>query len=179
MLKISLRRLRSIYFLTLFLGCLSIMTSCNSKKRLVRQTDIIQLSEKLGFKIHHKDDIPLYAEAAKWLGTPYKYGGTTLSGMDCSGLVGQIYKNVYKKTLDRTAKDMEENNCRKISKSNLEPGDLVFFNTSKKKKGINHVGIFLKKDYFIHASSSQGVIINNLHESYYKKHWSKAGKVKK
>ena len=69
--------------------------------------------------------------------------------------------------------------CRKVTKSDLKPGDLVFFNTSKRKKGINHVGVFLKNHYFIHASTSKGVIISSLHENYYRKHWKKGGRVKK
>lgn len=176
-----IRRERSIniYLLVFILTGSLLATSCSSKKRLLRETGTKELSEKLGFNIHHKDDIPLYTEAAKWLGTPYKYGGTTRKGVDCSGLTGQIYRNVYQITLDRTVKDIEKNNCRRISRHTLQPGDLVFFNTSKKKKGTNHVGIFLKHDYFIHASTSRGVVIDNLRDSYYKGHWSNAGKVKK
>lgn len=70
-------------------------------------------------------------------------------------------------------------NCRKIMKSDLSSGDLVFFNTSRKKrKGINHVGLFLKNGYFIHASTSRGVIISNLKEDYYRKTWKQGGRVK-
>ena len=69
--------------------------------------------------------------------------------------------------------------CRKIMKSDLSSGDLVFFNTSRKKrKGINHVGLFLKNGYFIHASTSRGVIISNLKEDYYRKTWKQGGRVK-
>jgi probable lipoprotein NlpC len=64
-------------------------------------------------------------------------------------------------------------------KSDLSSGDLVFFNTSRKKrKGINHVGLFLKNGYFIHASTSRGVIISNLKEDYYRKTWKQGGRVK-
>ncbi|MEI3125524.1 MAG: NlpC/P60 family protein [Odoribacter splanchnicus] len=55
---------------------------------------------------------------------------------------------------------------------------LVFFNTSRKRKGINHVGLFLKNGYFIHASTSRGVIISNLKEDYYRKTWKQGGRVK-
>ena len=64
-------------------------------------------------------------------------------------------------------------------KSDLKAGNLVFFNTSqKKKKGINHVGLFLKNGYFIHASTSKGVIISNLKEAYYHKAWKQGGQVR-
>ncbi|MEG2278327.1 MAG: C40 family peptidase [Odoribacter sp.] len=165
-----------IIYLLLF-GLL--LTSCNSQKRLSRSTkQTAQLSEQLGFNVKKKDDLRLYTEAAKWLGTPYRYGGNTLKGVDCSGLVNQIYQNVYHKKLERTTKDIVEKNCRKISKSHLTSGNLVFFSTSKKRKGINHVGLFLKNGYFIHASTSKGVIISHLDEEYYQKKWKQGGKIK-
>ena len=114
-----------------------------------------------------------------WLGTPYRYGGSTRKGVDCSGLVNQIYKQVYHRSLERSSSGIATRNCRKIMKSDLSSGDLVFFNTSRKKrKGINHVGLFLKNGYFIHASTSRGVIISNLKEDYYRKTWKQGGRVK-
>lgn len=156
-----------------------LLSSCNSSKHLTqRKKQTTQLSQQFGFKITPKDDLRLYTEAARWLGTPYRYGGSTLKGVDCSGMVAQIYKQVYGKDLERNTSNMEEKNCRKIPKGHLKTGDLVFFNTSKKKKGINHVGLFLKNGYFIHASTSKGVIISNLKEDYYHRTWKQGGKVK-
>lgn len=169
---------RSIFFY-IFLLCLGLI-SCKSNQRLAQtQHQTAQLSQQFGFKITQKDDIRLYSEAALWLGTPYRFGGTTRKGVDCSGFIGQIYQNVYHKNLERQTINIAKKNCRKISKGKLKTGDLVFFNTSqKKKKGINHVGLFLKHNYFIHASSSQGVIVSNLNENYYRKTWKQGGVVK-
>lgn len=160
--------------------CMLLLSSCSSTARL-RQTAVqtSQLSQRLGFKVNRKDDLRLFSEAARWLGTPYRYGGISRKGVDCSGLVNQIYRQVYHQTLERTCKGIATHNCRKIMKSNLSSGDLVFFNTSKKKrKGINHIGLFLKNGYFIHASTSRGVIISNLQEEYYRKAWKQGGRVK-
>lgn len=167
---------------TLFIICLLIAgllgSSCSSSKRLSKaNSQRAQLSQKFGFKLTKKDDLRLYAEASKWLGVPYRYGGTTRKGVDCSGLVGQIYKQVYHTNLERSTTGMAQKNCRKVGKGNLKTGNLVFFNTSKKKKGINHVGLFLKNGYFIHASTSKGVIVSNLKEDYYHKAWKQGGKV--
>ena len=142
------------------------LSSCGSSKQLALQkSKTEQLSRKLGFTVHRKDDLPLLEEVSRWLGTPYRYGGTTRTGADCSGFVGAVYKNVYHKSLQRTV-------------GRLKPGDLVFFNFSKRKKRtLNHVGIYLKNGYFAHASTSKGVMVNHLSENYYKKGWRKSGRV--
>ena len=73
--------------------CSLFLSSCNSTKRLGQTaTQTSQLSHQLGFKVNRKDDLRLFSEAARWLGTPYRYGSSTRKGVDCSGLVNQIYK---------------------------------------------------------------------------------------
>lgn len=112
------------------------------------------------------------------VGTPYRYGGTTRTGADCSGFVGAVYKNVYHKSLQRTVVNIYNKDCQRIGKHRLKPGDLVFFNFSKRKKRtLNHMGIYLKNGYFAHASTSKGVMVNHLSENYYKKGWRKSGRV--
>lgn len=157
---------------------LFLLSSCGSSRKLANK-ETAELSTRLGIKIGKKDDLRLYTEAASWLGVPYRYGGKSRKGTDCSGLVGEIYRNVYKVNLQRTVATIWDKNCRKVTKGDLQPGDLVFFNTSKRKKGINHVGIFLKDHRFIHASTSKGVIVSDLREKYYHKNWEKGGRVKK
>lgn len=173
------KRMRFSVLLYIVLAIFS-LASCSSQKKLSgRQAEAARLSSQFGFKITPKDDLRLYSEASRWLGVPYRYGGKSRTGVDCSGLVGQIYQNVYKISLQRTVEGIADKNCRKVAKSDLKTGDLVFFNTSKRKKGMNHVGLFLKDHHFIHASTSKGVIVSNLRESYYRKHWKKGGRVKK
>lgn len=161
-----------------------LFTSCGSQKGLLyNPAEVRQVSNKLGIELSNKnqeDDkyMPLYAEASLWIGVPYRYGGMSKSGTDCSGLTYQIYRKVYRKTLPRSTADLEKKGIKKISKSELRPGDLVFFATSDNKNKITHVGIYLKNNKFIHASTTRGVVVNDLDENYYKRTWKKAGRIK-
>lgn len=150
----------SIFFLVA-LGC----NSCATSKE-VASYDIVCKNKLLGSAVEY------------WLGAPYMYGGNDKSGIDCSGMVLQIYKSVYKKDLYRSSIDILNKNCRKIKFSSLEEGDLVFFATSPASKDVNHVGVFLYDDKFIHASSSKGVVISSLTNSYYVRTFKSAGRVK-
>jgi lipoprotein Spr len=125
--------------------------------------------------IEYRDNQVLYTEISGWIGVPYRSGGSSKSGTDCSGLASQVYRNVYHIRLPRTS-DAQYNNSHKVSKGNLREGNLVFFTSSRSGKRIAHSGIYLKNGKFVHASSSQGVIISSLNEDYYKKHWISGGK---
>jgi cell wall-associated NlpC family hydrolase len=107
--------------------------------------------------------------AQSFHGTPYRFGGTTASGMDCSGLVFTAFKE-GDILLPRSSRDMATRGER-ITLNEVSVGDLVFFKTDRRRNVINHVGlvveVFLGKVYFIHSSTSQGVIISSLDESYW------------
>ena len=155
-----------LYWSILFLALA--LSSCSSSRQLaVQKSKTEQLSRKLGFTVSKRDNLPLFEEVSLWLGAPYRYGGTTRMGADCSGFVGAVYKNVYHKSLQRTVANMYSKDCQRIGKRRVKSGDLVFFNFSKKKRrGLTHVGIFLKNGYFVHASTSKGVIVSHLSENY-------------
>lgn len=155
------------------------LASCASKKTLYRPNEVADLSYKLGIEIKNDDpDMPLFAETSTWLGTKYKAAGLSRGGVDCSGFTHLIYKKIYKIDISRSSAEQAKN-VRNISKSKLRTGDLVFFATSSKNRNqINHVGIYLKNDQFIHASTSRGVIVSSLNEDYYRKAWKKGGRVK-
>lgn len=113
--------------------------------------------------------------AKQYLGYPYVYGGMSPSGFDCSGFVGYVYKQCGY-SLKRVASDIYYNNGVSVSKSELQPGDLVFFSNSSDSVG--HVGIFISGTQFIHASSSTvGVIISDLSSSYYLAHYVGAKRI--
>lgn len=129
----------------------------------------------LGIERSAGDNEELYDAIQSWIGTPYLYGGETKNGVDCSGFVGQIYQQVYHKRLHRVANDMQID-CTLISRSELREGDLVFFTNSKGR--VSHVGIYLKDDIFAHSSTSRGVIISRLGDTYWSQHFYKGGRVK-
>lgn len=135
------------------------------------------ISDRLQVRVSDGDDTALFEEAAEWIGVPYKYGGNTKKGVDCSGLVVNIYKKVYNKKLYRNSAQILERNCKSISKKKLRTGDLVFFATGSNKKRVNHVGIYLKNGKFIHSSSSKGVIISDMNDSYYIRTYIDSGRV--
>ena len=132
-------------------------------------------SELLGVTLTGKEDKKLIEELAKWLGTPYVYGGTSLKGTDCSGFVQSVYKIVYNINLYRSAADLVKNG-ELIDKKKLETGDLVFFKINSNK--VSHVGIYINEGKFIHASSSKGVIVSKLSNTYYTKYFYSGGRIK-
>lgn len=116
----------------------------------------------------------IIATAKKYIGVPYVWGGESPSGFDCSGFVQYVFK-VHGISLNRTTETQYKHGSY-VSKSNLKPGDLVFFQNTY-RAGISHVGIYIGNGQFIHASSSKGVTISNLSSSYYTSHYYGARRV--
>ena len=140
----------------IFILLILILSGCGAaKKARVRQSKINTVIKK----------------ARSYTGVPYKWGGTTRSGMDCSGLLLNSYKSIGL-TIPRTSADQSEYG-KKVGKKDLKPGDWVFFATGKKKRKITHVGMVTvvkgSTIKFIHASSSLGVVEANLMSKYYQK----------
>jgi lipoprotein Spr len=110
----------------------------------------------------------------EWWGTRYSLGGTTKDGIDCSGFTQIIIGNLYNIQLPRTAQE-QYNKCNKIKDEELQEGDLVFFHTGG--RAISHVGVYLKNNKFVHASTSQGVMISDLTDSYWSIKYKGGGRV--
>jgi lipoprotein Spr len=105
-------------------------------------------------------------EIIKYLGTPYKYGGNTKEGMDCSAFTQIIFNDVFNLSLERSAR-LQYTQGSVIEKGDeLKAGDLVFFNTRKRVKP-GHVGIYIGDNLFAHASTKKGVTITALDYDYY------------
>ncbi|MBX3043982.1 MAG: C40 family peptidase [Candidatus Kapabacteria bacterium] len=104
-----------------------------------------------------------------WLGTPYRFGGTTRRNVDCSGFTQKIFLAAADIMIPRVARE-QVNIGDKINRKNLEFGDMVFFHTYSRRFA-SHVGIYLGDNLFAHASSRHGVTVSSLESSYYKKNF--------
>lgn len=126
----------------------------------------------LNTEVERLENLDLYKVIDEWLGTPYKIGGMTQRGIDCSGLSRNLAFGAFKIDLPRTAREQKAA-CVSISNEELKEGDLVFFNT---RGGVSHVGMYLHNNKFVHASTSYGVIISDLSESYWNRRYLGAGR---
>ncbi|MDA0314166.1 MAG: C40 family peptidase [Bacteroidetes bacterium] len=135
---------------------LFVLGSCGSKRRVANSSPEFTIIET----------------AKSYRGTPYRYGGTTRAGIDCSALVYHSFASVGVK-LPRTSTDQSKMG-KKIPEHKITPGDVLFFATGKKKKEVTHTGIVTEgrknEVRFIHASTSLGVTEDYLRNSY----WTKA-----
>ncbi len=124
--------------------------------------------------------VTLIDSAYSYIGTPYKWAGTSRSGMDCSGFVSTAFSAINV-PLSRSSIEMSTQG-KDIPLSQAEVGDLLFFKTSRKRNRISHVGIVVgvgDEVKFIHASVSQGITVSSLSEDYWQKAYAKTSRVLK
>lgn len=163
-----------------------LMTSCSSSKQAA---SVVTRRQNNGSKKEPslkpprlEADAPdswrsLYSEGCKWLGTPYKYGGNDRNGVDCSGLMVAIYRDALNIKLPRTSRQQSEW-CRRVDIKNLQPGDLLFFDTSRDRNGkVSHVGLYLGSGEMLHSSTSRGVIVSTIVDNYYSERLLACGRV--
>jgi cell wall-associated NlpC family hydrolase len=184
--------------LLLFIA-LSILTGCKSSKKIQkRDATANEISAATDRAIKNKWESPnedafkpendevskskednIIDYAKQFEGVRYKWGGTTKSGMDCSGLIYESFKT-YDIVLPRISRDMAKKG-KKIALKKVHQGDLLFFKTGNRRNSINHVGLIVairNNDIeFIHATSSKGVIISHLNETYWLKAFHEARRV--
>ncbi|UVM17091.1 C40 family peptidase [Pseudomonas sp. B21-023] len=124
-----------------------------------------------------KQSSEVLSRAVNVLGTPYRWGGSSpKKGFDCSGLVKYAFNDVADVDLPRTSNAMAQGQGVKVAKSDLKPGDLIFFNI--KSRRVNHVAIYLGNDRFIHAPrTGKRVSIDSLEKPYWQKHYVVAKRV--
>ena len=110
-----------------------------------------------------------------WRGTPYRYGGMSRGGVDCSGFVLMTFRDKFDLQLPRETRKQAEIGTE-INKDDLLPGDLVFFKTGSGESGL-HVGIYDTDNQFIHASTSRGVMCSSLDNVYWRKNFWQARRI--
>lgn len=108
-----------------------------------------------------------------WWGTRYCLGGNTENCIDCSGFTLAVMRDVYGITVSRTAQEQYDNSTR-INMEDLKEGDFVFFHTSG--RAISHVGIYLFNNKFVHASTSNGVMVSDLNDKYWQPRYRGGGR---
>ncbi len=115
----------------------------------------------------------LYDQYHDWKGTKYRYGGMSKNGVDCSGFVYLTFRSKFGVELPRMTLNQSQTG-EGISRRELKTGDLVFFRTGSSKR---HVGIYMEKRMFLHASSSNGVMLSSLDNNYWASKYWKARRV--
>src|SRR5688572_27853840 len=152
-----------------------------TRNRISRQDDAENLSQ---LQVKYSVLLNTPAEEVKntrmfefidgWYGTPYRLGGTTKKGVDCSAFSQFLFASVYGLTIPRTAREQYDLTNR-ISRTELKQGDLIFFNT---RGGVSHVGIYLQNNKFVHASTSGGVMISDIFDEYWARKFVGVGRLK-
>lgn len=178
--------LRKKFYSISFVLLMGSLSSCLSRPQRFSSTYPINKStshmdvlthyaQLIGVDSHDLQNPALYSFIDEWMGAPHRLGGETKKGIDCSAFVNYLFREVYQKQIARSSYEMADNIKRKYE-NQLNEGDLVFFSFGR--KSIDHVGLYLKNSKFVHVSTSQGVIISDLHDPWFYKYFVRAGSIK-
>ena len=181
-------RIVSLKFYFLFLITIALLAaSCSSHKGIATTLETKKGNEPESANIQNRyatllnvdnkkiDNTQLYSFIDEWYKTPYKYGGHTKKGIDCSNFASTLYSQVYHKSITGSSLSISKQ-CKTVSKSNLTEGDLVFFKIDN--GDVSHIGVYLQNNKFVHATTKKGVIIDDMDEPYYKKYFYAGGRLK-
>jgi cell wall-associated NlpC family hydrolase len=159
---------------TLFKEEKKTVTPFSTDESTIENANSLQLKYALllDVEVEQVINLNLFKLLDEWMGTRYRLGGTTKKGIDCSALMQILFAGLYGITLPRTAREQYDFSKR-ISRTELREGDLVFFNTIG---GVSHVGMYLQNNKFIHASTG-GVTISDLYDEYWTRKFIGVGRV--
>lgn len=161
---LAIKRSYLLWFCVVFL---SVLASCGSRKS-TSNTKAARAADAMA-NLKSKQ---LYRFINNWTGVKYRLGGLDKSGIDCSGFALLLQKHIYGKSLPRRSKDQADA-VRKKSLGNLKEGDLIFFSFGGKE--VDHVGVYLNGDFFVHASTTRGVMVDDLSLPVYQRAIVKTG----
>lgn len=159
--------IKRIYLLWLCVIFLSVLASCGSRKN-ISNTKAARAADAMA----NLKSKPLYRFVSNWTGVKYRLGGLDKSGIDCSGFALLLQKDIYGKSLPRRSRDQADV-VKKRNYSSLKEGDLIFFSFGGKE--VDHVGVYLNGDFFVHASTTRGVIVDDLSLPVYQRAIVKTG----
>ncbi len=146
------------------------------EEKPVDKTKFVANIEKLkSFNVALTPREKVLLEVIKYLDTPYKYGGNSGKGIDCSAFTKSVFENSLLLELPRSAREQYRQGDD-VAKDELKFGDLVFFDTTRRSYP-GHVGIYLGENQFVHASRKLGVTVSSLDETYYKKRYIGARRI--
>lgn len=131
-------------------------------------------SQVMDVAISATTNTKLYQFIYEWIGTPYRLGGGTKKGVDCSRFAYELYDKVFNTTIGYNSRNIYTQ-VQTVKKEDLRPGDLVFFKI--RSRNITHVGVYMGENKFAHASSSRGVMISNLNEAYWNRYYFDGGRM--
>ncbi|MDB5009350.1 MAG: glycoside hydrolase [Mucilaginibacter sp.] len=131
------------------------------------------LSQIMGVALSATSNMKLFHFVYDWIGTPYRFGGSSKNGIDCSAFTKELYSEVFNLDIKRNSRDIFSM-VSPVSKDDLKEGDLVFFKIHSRR--ISHIGIYLGNNRFAHASS-RGVAISSLDDAYYKRYFYRGGRM--
>ncbi|ASU32412.1 C40 family peptidase [Mucilaginibacter xinganensis] len=131
------------------------------------------LSQIMGVAMSATSNMKLFHFVYDWIGTPYRFGGSSRRGIDCSAFTKELYSEVFNMDIQRSSRDIFSM-VSPVRKDDLKEGDLVFFKIHSRR--ISHVGIYLGNNRFAHASS-RGVAISSLDDAYYSRYFYRGGRM--
>ena len=131
-------------------------------------------SQIMGVALSATSNLKLYQFVYDWIGTPYRLGGSSKKGIDCSGFAFELYNKVFSTIIGSNSRNIFSM-VSPVNKDQLKEGDLVFFKIGT--RSISHVGVYIGNNKFAHASTSRGVMISDLDESYWRRYYYKGGRM--
>lgn len=165
----SLFRKRQSFVLILL--AMLVFSACSSRRNTTSNSN----AAKAATAMSHLKSKPLFRFINEWSGVPYRLGGLTKSGIDCSGFSLLLQKNIYGNELPRRSVD-QASVIRTKSISQLKEGDLIFFSFGG--GAVDHVGIYLNNNFFVHASTTRGVVVDDLSLPVFQRAMVKAGSIR-
>ena len=177
--------LRYIWRVVPAIALATLLSACSTPGNNTARAEKHEVKNQSGFLLQASQDefeqmvrnvdvkTKIMDQYADWKGVRYRMGGDTKRGIDCSAFVQRTFREQFGLDLPRSTSGQQDTGS-KIARNKLRPGDLVLFRAGSTGR---HVGIYLGNNNFVHASTSSGVMISNLNDSYWKTRYREARRV--